>query len=100
MLKTPGGRPRKQLAARPPGGLENVHLGLSAATKRENLSNFTIWCMKTNSVGSIALHQVNVQTCRAQNLKAYTFICDLTARELIHTEGSRAEIDQRWPAHN
>ena len=60
----------------------------------------TIRIKKTNSVGSIARHQVNLRTCRAQNLNAHTFIYYLIARELIPTEGSRAEIDQRWPTHN
>ena len=54
--------------------------------------------MKTNSCGSIALHQMKLQR-RAQNMKAYDHIYQLLARQLIPKELSRAENDQRSPAN-
>ena len=57
-----------------------------------------IWSTTTNSGGSIALHQMKLQTRRAQNMKAYDYIYQLLARRRIPTDKSKAENDQRSPA--
>ena len=49
--------------------------------------------------GSIALHQMKLQTWEAHHSKAYDHIYILRARQLIPIERSRAVIDQRSPAH-
>ena len=53
----------------------------------------------TNSVGSIALHRIKLQTRRMHRIKAHGCGHVISSRELILTEQSRAEHDQRCPDH-
>ena len=71
-----------------------------AASNHEILEISEMHSMMTNSGGSIALHQIKLQTRDVDQMKAYDHIYLLLAREIIPTEQSRAENDQRWSAHN
>ena len=68
-------------------------------TKGENYQNREIERMKTNSYGSIAIHQMKLQTRRAQTMKAHDHIYKLQAQQLIPAQQSKAENDQQSPAH-
>ena len=51
----------------------------------------------TNSVPSIALHRMKLQARRLHRIKAHGCGHVISSRELVPTEQSRAEHDQRWP---
>ena len=63
------------------------------------LKKSKIWCMVTNSVGSIALRQIKLQTCQAQILKPNYPGYAISSRELIPIKQLKAENEQRCPDH-
>ena len=69
------------------------------AYKAKSLVYHEIGSITTNFLRSITLHKMKIQTRRLHRIKAHGCVHVISSRERIPTRQSRAEHDQRCPAH-